>query len=155
MISLVCSIFLGVAVTSSYAQESWQYDSDKYVSFKEKVELSWEYGFDTIDYFEIDKEVVPIKNKDLKNIIRYAKEKNAKQLIRIENQHRKDIDFDKKYIKVESKDQRIFIDTETPASSGEICYYQICAVVKTKNKKFGDLKSEPATLSIIRLHGIN
>ncbi len=152
-ISLISVFFIVAVATSSYSQQSWQYDSDKYVSFKEKIELSWEYEFDEIDYFEMDIEVVEIEKAELPNIIQLIKNKASKKLIQIENKYRKLIDFDKKYVKKEPKDKRIFIDTITPSRSGIICFYQVYAVVETKNKKFRVFKSEPAELSIMRLHG--
>lgn len=151
-ISLISVVLLIAAVASSYSQGSWQYDSDKYVSFKEKIELSWEYGIDEIDYFLIDIEVVEIKKEKLKKIIALVKGKESKKIIELENDFRKDIVY-KDHIEIrEPKEKRAFIDKVTPTQSGVICFYQIYAVEETGNEKFPILKSQPAELSIIRLH---
>jgi hypothetical protein len=153
-ISLVSVTILLVAVSISYSESFWQYDSDKYVSFKEKIELSWEYGIDEIDYFLMDIEVVDIKTAKLKRIIELVKGKESKQLIKLENEFRKDIVYEDHIEIKEPKDKRSFIDKATPTQSGVICFYQIYAIEETGNKKFPILKSPPAEISIIRLHDI-
>lgn len=145
------TIFL-LPLIISCAGAPWKYDSDKWVSFKEKIELGWDYSDDKIDYFEIDREVVKIKDDDIKEIIKLVKEKNDKKLIEKENEYREKITYDKVVIRYQASEKRNFIDKEKPLPTfGEICFYQVFAVVHPDRKKPKVNKSPPAELSVILL----
>lgn len=144
----ICLIPLIISCTKA----SWQYDNDKWVSFKEKIELAWNYGEDKIDYFEIDRVVVKIRDDDINEIKKLVKEKNDKKLIEKENEYRQNITFDKVVIRHPVSEKRVYIDKEKPLPSfGEICFYQIFAVVDPDPKRPKVNKSPPAELSVILL----
>jgi hypothetical protein len=136
----------------SCAPVLWQYDNDKWVSSKEKVELAWDYGEDKIDYFEIDREVVKIEKDDYEEIKNLVKDKNVKKLIDKENKYREKITYDKIVIRYPAAEKRSYIDKEKPLPTfGEICFYQVFSVVHPDPKKPKVIKSDPAVLSVIIL----
>ena len=143
---------LFASIVWSFTPVLWQYDNDKFVSSKEKIELAWDYGNDKIDYFEIDREVVEIEKDDINEIIEWVKDKNIKKLIEKEKEYREAIDYNKVVIKYEAEEKRGFIDKEKPLPTfGSICFYRIFAVVHPDPEKPKRIKSDPAELSVIIL----
>ena len=130
----------------------WQYDDDKFISFKESVELSWEYDDASIDYFEIDREKVEIEDDDLLVIKKLVEDADAKKLAEIERKYREKINYDNIVTRYPLKDERSFADKEEPLPAfGEICFYRLYAVDQPGSDKSGAIKSDPAELSVIIL----
>jgi hypothetical protein len=128
----------------------WQYDDDKFVTFNEQVKMTWDYGNDKIDCFEIDREVVKLKNADINKITKFVKDKNKKELIEIANKYREQIIWKEDAIKYPSKDEREFIDIEEPLPKFKrIYFYQLLAVDKCGPKETDLTKSDPTELSVI------
>lgn len=130
----------------------WQYDNDKWISTKKKVELAWDYGEDKIDYFEVDREVVLINKDDIDEIKQLVKDKDVGELIVKENEYRNNIRYDKIVIRYPAAEERSYIDKEKPLPTfGQICFYQVCAVYHPDPKKREVIKSDLAELSVIIL----
>ena len=134
----------------SCAEPCWQYDDDKWVSFKDKIELAWDYGEEKIDRFEINRVVVTINDDDISEIKKLVKEKNEKRLIEKENEYRKNKPFDDVVTRHIASEKRAYTDKEIRLSTfGEVCFYQILAVVQHGPNI--SRKSRPAELSVILL----
>lgn len=152
---MVCLMLLMVSCASvplEHGSDMWQYDDDKFVSFKEQVKMSWEYDDPSIGCFEIDREIVKISDADIKNITKFVKDENEKELIKIENAYKDKIEFKDDAISYPAKDEREFIDIEKPLPNfGEICFYRLYAVENCAPQTTVPIKSDPVDLSVIIL----
>ena len=152
---VLCLLLLIVSCASVPLERSpdmWQYDHDKFVSFKKQVKMSWEYDDPSIGCFEIDREVVKIRDADIKKITRLVKDENERELIKIENTYKDEISFKDDAISYPAKDEREFIDKEKPLPNfGYICFYRLYAIEKCGSEITAPIRSEPVDLSIIIL----
>jgi hypothetical protein len=73
----------------------WQYDNDKWVSSKKKIELAWDYGDDKIVGFKVHREMVKIDDKDIDEITNLVINKDVGNLIEKEKKYRKNIRYNK------------------------------------------------------------
>lgn len=132
----------------------WQYDDDKFVSFKEELTMSWEYDDPSIGCFEIDREfreLSELSETDKQKITKFVKDENEKELIKIVNTTYKDkIKFDGDAIKYPAKDEREFTDKEFPPPKfGNIYFYRLYAVEECDSQITTPIRSDPVDISVI------
>lgn len=94
-LSLFLVLFMAscASVPLEPTSDMWQYDDDKFVSFKKQVIMSWEYDDPTIGCFEVDREIRTLSNAEIDKIKELVNERNAKGIIEIETKYRSDIVF--------------------------------------------------------------
>jgi len=128
----------------------WQYDDDKFVSFKEGLTMSWEYDDPSIGCFEIDREFRKLSETDKQKITKFVKEKNEKKLIEIVNTRYKVKKFEGDAIKYPAKDEREFTDKEIPLPKfGNIYYYRLYALEECDSQITTQIKSDHVDISVI------
>jgi len=131
----ICLILLINSCASERTQDLpdyWEYSPGKWVGFKEKVELAWDYDESKIDNFEIDREKLKIADYfDIKEIKKLIKEKKSDELIEKEKILREKIKWDDMVTKLRPSEERRFKDKEKPLPTfGEICFYRVTALKK-------------------------
>jgi len=147
-IIVICLILLinsCASVRATDLPEYWEYSPGKWVGFKEKVELAWDYDESKIDEFEIDREKLEIADYfDIKEIKKLIKERKSDELIEKEKILREKINWDDRVTKYRPSEERSFKDEEYPPPKfGQICFYQVSALKK------GSPPSPHAEISII------
>ena len=136
-----------------HGQDMWQYDDDKFVSFKKQVVMTWEYDDPTIGCFEVDREMKPLRDADKITIPKLVKDENKKELIKIVNGYQGDFKGD--VISYPAKDEREFRDQEKPLPEFEhIYFYRLYALEKCDPEMENPIRSDPAELSVIILRPI-
>ncbi|MEN8244279.1 MAG: hypothetical protein ABFS43_05210 [Thermodesulfobacteriota bacterium] len=139
------------SVPLEHGPDMWQYDDDKFVSFKRQVIMSWEYDDPTIGCFEVDREIKQLSKADIQKITKLVKDENEKELIKIVNTFKDETDFKDDAISYPAKDEREFIDQEKPLPEfGDICFYRLYAV-ENCDPQITPIRSDPAELSVIIL----
>lgn len=140
------------SVPLEHSADMWQYDDDKFVSFKTPIIMSWEYDDPTIDCFEIDRECITMSDADIDNITKFMKDGNKREIIKIENKYKGPIEFKDDAINYPAKDEREFIDQEKPHPNFKsICFYRLFAVEKCGSQIATAIKSDPVDLSVMIL----
>ena len=161
----LCSILLIAAACASApplepTPDMWQYDDDKFISFKTPIVMSWEYDDPTIGCFEVDRIEKELDDPaEIDQIKAFVEEKNKKGIIKIEKKHRRKIleefknnpDFERNPIAYPAKDEREFKDMEAPSpKSGYLYLYRLYAV-ENCDPDVNKIRSDPADLSVIIL----
>ena len=142
------------SIPLEHSSDMWQYDDDKFVSFKTPINMSWEYDDPTIGCFEIDRECETMSKADIDKITKFMKDENKKELIELENKY-KPIKFKDDAISYPAKDEREFIDQEKPHPNFKyICFYRLFAVEKCGSQIATPLRSDPVDLSVMILRPI-
>lgn len=155
---LTLSLMLLIASCASappleHGPAMWQYDDDKFVSFKKQVVMSWEYDDPTIGCFEVDREMKPLSDADKVKIPKLVKDENKKELIKVVKAYQGD--FDGEVISYPAKDEREFRDLEKePPKFEHIYFYRLYALEKCDPEIATPIRSDPAELSVIILHPI-
>jgi len=153
---MLCLMLLIASCASAppleHGSAMWQYDVDKFVSFKKQVVMSWEYDDPTIGCFEVDREMKPLSDADKIKIPQLVKDENKNELIKIVNAYQGDFKGD--VISYPAKDEREFKDQEELPKFEHICFYRLYALEKCDPEIKAPIRSDPAELSVIILRPI-
>ena len=136
----------------------WEYSPEKWIAFKESIELEWIHDKVDVDRFEIERATVKLEDSEVQEIFKYVKDKNVEMLIKkeglLKNRENKDVkegllknreNKDVMVVSFNAIEDLSYKDTKKPMPTfGEACFYQVRAM------KDSDA-SEPAEISVILL----